>query len=286
MALSKTSITSKVRSRLYGSGLGEKPSIVQATGTATVTAPTVAFSLVTGEGASVRKGHVLTAYEPASGAAYGFYIIDVATDVITAINGYIGDTIANAATMPTLLEVNAPISAGEIHDAIDEIIDGYLFPQVFDIDVDSFTPDLSSRQTNANTRDQSILRGWQKLGAEWYQVPIKLIRNVGTSDFASGAFITYDANDASKVYYSVIRKVDLANSTAAGLEGLIAKGATALVAEGASAGALWESARADAQTRSDKTPGQSFWASFNKAKAQYSNMLSKDSALEFRVDRG
>jgi len=287
MALDTQAIASKARERLYGAGLGEKPSIIQsAGGTATVVGDIATFALATGKGASVRDGNTLTAYNPTSSTDYGFYVLSVSTDTITAINGYDGTAIANGGSVPALLEVNAPITGHELLNAIDEIINGYLWPEVFDIVVDSFTPNQSTFQSNANTLDEKIIRGWQKSGNQVARIPIGLTKNIGTADFASGKMINYDTVSGNDIYYTVLRRVSTANSTALALGGIISKGATALVSENVALDGLWESSRKDAQDRGKRSPSDRFWQSFFKAKSQYSEDLSRDTALEFTVDRG
>jgi len=286
MALDKQGITKRTRHRLYGAGLGEKPTIVSGTGNAAVSGSLATFDVAAGKGATLRAGHIITAYDPAANAAYGFYITDISTDTLTTINGYSGDSIANAAAVPSLLEVNAPVPAHVIHEAIDEIINGYLWPEVFDIVVDSFTPNQSTFQSNANALDERIIRGWQKSGNFTTRIPIELTKNVGTVDFASGKMISYDTTSGNDIYYTVLRRVSLANSTANALNGIIAKGAAALVSESVALDGMWESSRKDAQERSDRSPADRLWQSFHSARRQYSEDLSRDTVGEFTVNRG
>ena len=277
MALTRGDIVKATKARIYNTGLGQKPSIRQATGTAAVTGDVVVFNVATGEGAKLRAGHILSAWSSTDADdAYGFYILSLSTDEVTAANGYNGVAIANSATMPVLLEHQANPTEYMVQTAIDDIINSYLFPEVFDIFLDSFTPSFASLQSAADADDEEIIRAWQKVGPILYQVPIKLIQNMPTAEFASGKMVTYDVRVSTDVDYSVKRKVSIANSTDPALVGLIAKGAAALCIEG-----VEEAPDEDGQQQS-----RPLWASFYNAKRQFETAIAKEAVTKFRVDRG
>lgn len=278
MALDRPTIVKAVKDRIYNSGMGEKPSIREtAAGTATVTGDKVAFSTATGEGAKLRQGQVLSSWASTDSTdAYSFYVLGIATEVITCVNGYDGAAIANSATMPVLLEHQALTTEYTIQKAIDDIIDSYLYPELFDIILASFTPDLSSLQSNANALDEGIIRAWQTVGPTEYQVPIKLIDNMPTAKFASGKMVTYDVRIGTDVDYSAVRRIAIATSSGGALEGLIAKGAAALCIEGVEGPVSEEG---EAQSRP-------LWTSFYNAKRQLETSLAKESVTSFKVDRG
>ncbi len=279
MALTRANIVKAVKDRIYNSGLGEKPSIRQATGTATVTNDTVVFNVASGEGANLRAGHVVSSWGSTDSTdAYGFYILSLSTDQVTAVNGYDGAAIANSATMPLLLEHRATVTEYTVQKAIDDIITSYLYPEVFDIFLGSFTPSLASLQTNASALDERIIRGWQKVGVTTYQIPLKIVKNMPTADFASGTMLVYDVVSSLDVDYSVVRKVSIANSTDTALEGLIAKGAAALCIEG-----VEEAGDEDGPTGPQSRP---LWGSFYNAKRQFETSLAKEAVTQFKVDRG
>ena len=163
-----------------------------------------------------------------------------------------------------------------VQTAIDDIINSYLFPEVFDIFMDSFTPNFASLQSTADADDEEIVRAWQKLGTVTYQVPIKLIQNMPTAEFSTGKMLTYDVRSGADVDYSVKRRVSIANSTNTALEGLIAKGAAALCIEG-----VEEAPSEDAEQQS-----RPLWASFYNAKRQFETDIAKESVTSFKVDRG
>ena len=275
MALTRADIVNAVKDRIYNSGLGEKPSIRQATGNSSVTGDLVDFTVA--DGTKFRAGHVASAYGSTDATdAYGFYVLSISTNVLTCVNGYDGVAIADATAMPGLLEHQATVSEHNIQKAIDEVISSYLFPEVFDIFMESFSPSTVSLQSDANALDQEIIRAWQKIGTTMYQVPIKLVQNVPTAQFASGKLLAYDVRSSVDVDYSVKRKVSLANSTDLALEGLIAKGAAALCIEGVE-GAV------DEENPSQSRP---LWASFYNQKRQFETSIAKESVTQFKVDRG
>jgi hypothetical protein len=277
MALVRGDIVKAVKDRIYNSGLGQKPSLRQGTGTVTVAGDIASFSLDTGEGSFVRAGQILSAWNSTDADdAYGFYVLSVSTDAITAANGYNGKAIANSASVPAIMEHQADPTEYVIQKAIDDIIDSYLFPEVFDIILDSFTPNTATLQSNADADDEEIIRAWQKIGPTQYQIPIKLVQNMPTADFASGKMLVYDIRTGADVDYSAKRKVSIANSTNGALEGLIAKGAAALCIEGVE----------EADEEQGSPQSRPLWASFYNAKRQFENAIAKESVTQFKVDRG
>jgi hypothetical protein len=277
MALVRGDIVKATKDRIYNSGLGQKPSLRLATGNTSVTGDTVTFSLATDEGAKVRAGHILSTWNTTDATdAYVFYVIQPTGDSVLCANGYGGTAIADSVAVPTILEHQAEPTEYVVQKAIDDIVASYLFPEVFDIIMDSFTPDLSSLQSQADVLDMDIIRAWQKIGPTTYQVPIKLIENMPTGDFASGKMLTYDAVTSIAINYSAKRKVSIATSTDLALTGLIAKGAAALCIEGV------EEAPKEDETQESRP----LWASFYNAKRQFETAIAKESVTQFKVDRG
>ena len=277
MALDQTEIRKSVKNRIYQSGLGQKPSIRQTDqGTAAVTDDVVVFDMLTGEGDKLRPGQTLSTYNGAVDAAYGFYVLSVATDTITCANGDRGPVIPNSTTLPQLLEHQADVTEAEIDLAIGDIIDSYLFPELFDIVLDSFTPSMASLQSDADPLDREIIRAWQAVGPTLYQVPIKLVENMPTGEFSSGKMLVYDVRITTDVNYSSKRNVAIATSTGVGLEALIARGAAAICIEGIEG----------APTEEGGQESRKAWASFYNTKRQMETALAKESVTSFKVDRG
>jgi hypothetical protein len=242
-----------------------------------VTDDTVTFSLATDEGAKVKSGQILSSWNSADADdAYGFYVITVTGDSVLCANGYDGAAIANSAAVPAFLEHQADPAEYTVQTAIDDIIASYLFPELFDIVMDSFTPNLSNLQTEADVLDVEIIRAWQKIGPTTYQVPIKLIQNMPTDTFTSGKMLAYDAVTAIDINYSAKRKIAIATSSDPALVGLIAKGAAALCIEGVE----------EAPKEDEEQQSRPLWASFYNAKRQMETSIAKESVTQFKVDRG
>ena len=276
MALTRGNIVKAVKSRIYNSGLGQKPSLRRGTGSVTVADDIVTFSVVTGEGAKIRKGHILSSWNSTDTTdAYGFYVLSLSSDALTCANGYNGAAIANSATVPAIMEHQAEPTEYTVQAAIDDIIAAYLYPEVFDIIMDSFTPNFASLQSTADADDEEIIRAWQKIGPTTYQVPIKLIQNMPTAEFSTGKMVTYDVRVSTDVDYSAKRRVSIANSTNTALEGLIAKGAAALCVEGVE----------EAPDEEGEQQSRPLWASFYNAKRQLETDIAKESVTSFKVDR-
>lgn len=285
MALSRNTILSLAKDRLYGTGLGEKPSLRQGSGSTSVSGSTVTFDVT--DGTKVKPGHVLSSYGSSDTAdAFGFYVLSVSTNSLTCVNGYEGAAIGDAVSVATsIFEHQAPVTEHRLQNAIDEIVDGYLYPEIFDVASDSFTPNLSTGQSNGDASDEEILRAWQKIGPTIYQIPMSVEPYMPAAEFASGKMLSYDVISSTTVYYSAIRRVTIAGSSGTALEGLIAKGAAALALEGAEASTQWESAKNDARERS-MTMSQSLWQDFYQAKQQLREDISRDTVRNWKIERG
>jgi hypothetical protein len=175
-----------------------------------------------------------------------------------------------------MLEHQASVTEYSIQSAIDDIIASYLFPELFDITMDSFTPNLATLQAEAHADDEDIIRAWQKVGGTTYQVPVKLIQNAPVATFASGKMIAFDAVTSISIDYSAKRKISLASSTNLAYAGLIAKGAAALCIEGVE----------EAPKEDEMQESRPLWASFYNAKRQLETAVAKEAVTQFKVDRG
>ena len=278
MALTRSAILKSVKDRIYNSGLGEKPSIRQGTSTVAVTGDLVVINTVAGEGVKIKPGHILSSYGSTDSTdAYSFYVLSVATEAITCVNGYDGAAIADAANTPVIMEHQAKTTEYQIQKAIDDIVASYLYPELFDIVIDSFTPNFVNLQADADPLDLKVIRGWQSIGTTVYQVPLKLIDNMPTSQFSSGKMLSYNVVTALDVSYSAVRKMSIATSTDPALEGLIAKGAAALCVEGI------EEAVSEEEGGPASRP---LWSSFYNAKRQFETALATESVTTFKIDRG
>ncbi len=109
-----TEIVTRARSILYGSGLGERPSIRETNASAaeTTSGQQVTFDMATGEAAKIKPGDILSVYDPDTELdAHVVYVLGISTDTITAINGFLGSPLivgSNSGDMDlALVEQNA-----------------------------------------------------------------------------------------------------------------------------------------------------------------------------------
>ena len=290
MALDRTRIVELVKDRLYSTGIGNKPSIRQsgAVVPSAVNADgTCTFAMAsTAEAGKVKPGHILSVYSSTDADdAYAWYVLSIDDDDITAVNGYQGAAITISDAVPLLLEHQPPVTLHRIQTAIEDIIDVYLWPEVFEITQNSLTPDLNSGQSAAADGEMRILRGWQQLAGRTYQVPTKIVDDMPTGLFANGKMIQYATPYAGTLYYSAYTKIDL-TSTGTQYEDLIARGAAALVLEGADAASHWEHAKNDSKERQRLEAQMPHWSSFYQKRREISQALALRTNTDFIVERG
>lgn len=290
MALDRSRIVSLTRDRLYSTGIGNKPSIRQS-GAAVPSAVnadgTAVFAMASAaEAAKVKAGHILSVYSSTDADdAYAFYVLDVTDDDVTVVNGYQGAAITISDQVPLLLEHQPPVTLHRIQEAIEDIIEVYLWPEVYEIAQNSLTPNMNSGQSAAAAGEMEILRAWQQLAGRTYQVPCKIVDDMPTGLYANGKMIQYATPYAGTLYYSVYQKIDL-TSTGAEYEDLIARGAAALVLEGADAASHWEHAKNDSKERQRLEAQMPHWSSFYQKRREMSNALALRTNKDFVVERG
>ena len=173
-------IVQSVKMHLYGAGVGESPAIVQAAADAseTISAPTVTFTMESGHG--VIAGDILsTLGSDEVGHAFCFYVLSVATDVLTCVAQYRGGPLPEADDMDGMLfEVNANVPEHLIWDKVETIIDTYLWPDVWKYNTRSLTPDISTYQNEVPVEVEEIERAQQQYGDIWIDIPFSLVRGV------------------------------------------------------------------------------------------------------------
>src|SRR3990167_10197037 len=171
MALS--SIVHRVRTILYGPGMGERPPIRRAHTAATVSSTSGGLATFylssTTEGGYVSAGDILSVYDPADEAdAHVFYTLSVSSSSITAINGYDGGPAVSASTdLDSALFEQNPLATGfEIFEAIDTVVANWLWPWVFDVVTATVTaPDLVDGQHAVTSEVEEIISAWQVIGS-------------------------------------------------------------------------------------------------------------------------
>ena len=283
MALDQSTILAYARNRVYGTGLGEKPSIRQTLGSWTDAGGglyTFAAADAT-EAGKIKGGHMLSSRGATSlAASFTMQVLGVSGTTVTCA--------LDQGTAPTgsvgLLEHGAQVTEYDIFVAINDIVESYLFPHIYDIATSTFAPDIAYGQSEANALDEEVLRAWQTLGGQERQIPITLTKNLDSTQFTSGKMFSYNALTGTDVAVSTIRRVSLATSTDTRLQDLIGKGAAALVVEGAEQAANWEYSKNDARERPPMA-SRSLWSSFFTARQLLADDLSRNRVTEIVVSR-
>lgn len=241
---------------LYGQGLGEKPSIRLAAADAaeSISTNTMTFDLATGDGANVKAGHILSVMGATRAASYGLYVTDVSTDTLTVLRTYRGspDAGGSADLLDGAVFYQNPLAMGhEIHDMIDRVVDRMLWPQVWDYDTATVTPDLTDGQVELPATVMDLDSAYQIIGGEAYPVPFAVQRNVHTTVSSTGVLGTIGAINGSTVYYTSKSKFTIGDESGddAAVVHLVALGAAALLVGGEVAAAEMERAKKDAQNR-------------------------------------
>jgi len=290
MAIDTGKIRNITRDILYGSGLGEKPSIVTtaASPSVSVSGKSITFTLSVDDGAKLRAGDVLSVHAPSSSSsAFAFYIVSITADTVTCINGYDGSPAATSSDLVSVfLEVMPLVTDFKIFAMIDSIIDKFLWPEVFDMDTASVTPDLTSGQVNLNARDEEILHAWQKVGSTLYPVSFHMEKKMDTSLFASGVMGSFDFIDASTLYYAAKRRINTSeSSSSAALESMVASGAAALSLGATRVETTLDSSKKDSLDRGERDVSGTLWRDFLTQKQVFSEDLSRDTVMHFVVER-
>ena len=233
MALS--AIVYRVRSILYGSGLGEKPAIRLAAADAgeSVSGQLVTFSLASGEGSKVKAGNVLAVYDPATeDDAHVVYVTSILTDAITGINGWLGSPAITASDLDSaVLEQNPTWTDFEIFEAIDTCIAHLLWPYVFDVVTATITsPDLSSYQDEVPAEVEEIVSAWQIIGPHKELIPCsRQPWEVHTTVSSTGKLAEFEYINGSTLYYTYRAKFTEADEADTELTHLIALGAASIL---------------------------------------------------------
>jgi hypothetical protein len=284
MAMTATDIRDVARQYLYGTGLAQKPTLVQGDGITAVTGNIVIFDIA--DGTKVEAEDTLSVYGTTDVLAYSMYVLSMAGNSVSAVNGYEGPAIPNStATADLIFEVSPLVNDALMFDKIDVIVNRFLWPQVFAIEDDTVTPNMASGQVDMDARDEEIQIAMQKVGSAYVPIAASLLKWAPTGDFPSGKMGSFDFLDGSTVYYSAKRRITLADSTQTDeLVALIATGAAAL----ALGSALVEAKLAASQSdRARLTLGsEDLWQDFVTQKQQYNEDLSRDTVIGFAIDRG
>ncbi len=288
-------IVSRTRTLLYGVGLGEKPPIreVASDASETITGQKIVFTMDTDEGAKIKPGDVLSVYGAATAAlSHVVYVLSMSSEVVTAVNGYMGSPVIPADGVDgALVEQNPPWSAYEIFEAIDTVFANLLWPYVYDIvSATIASPDLVDSQEAVASETEEILHAWQVIGPTVYNVAVspRFPLEVSTDLKSTGKMVTFDWVNSSTGYYEYRAKYLLADEVDTELTHLVALGATALLLGGSMVEATLERTKKDNAdaVMSRAEAGSIVWRDFLTLRQTMSEELSKRLPQQIYINRG
>lgn len=290
-------IVERAKNIIYGTGLGRKPALRRVAADAAETGvgnEVVTFALLSGEGDKVKKGQILSVRSAETeGSAHVFYVLDVATDTVTAVDGYGG---APALTTDNIdgvvLEQNPLVTNFEIFEAIDQVVANHLWPEIYMFDTATISsPDLVNGQEAVGATVQEIVSSWQINGPD--VVPVahlpKQPLNVHTSLASTGKMVTFDWIDGSTGYYTFKRKVVEGDDDGdPDLTRLIAAGAAAIAISNSITELTLDRALPDNQNAAQLRQAASdrLWRDFLTIKGQMALELQREEPNRIYVDRG
>ena len=271
-------IIQRVKAHVYGQGMGEKPTIILGAANAaeTVSAPTIAFSVA--DGSQVRAGDVLSVVDAADAdSAFVLYVLSVATNVVTALMGYMGSpspTTANDLD-GAVFEVNPLKSEWLMWQKAETTAGTLMWPAVYKKGTASITPDLSTGQNEIAATVMEVLSAQQQIGGIWCSIPWSLDRDLSTSVSSTGSLISVGAADSSTVYLKTIERYALSDTMDPAIEECIALGAAAQVLGASRSSTDLESASKDSQFRGSRNPADQLWRDFITLRASINDDLAK-----------
>lgn len=228
----------RVRQIVYGQGLGEKPALRRAAANAdeSLTGAILTFSVLAGEGAKCNPGDVLSVYTTTAADMHVVYILSISTDVITALNGYLGSPLVVGSDSGDLdnvvLEQRSLITSFEIDEAIDTVFANFLWDDVYDIVTATIaSPNLTHGQEAVAAEVEEVISAWQIIGTEAIGIAVdpKIPYEVDSTLASTGKLVSFDWINGSTGRYTYRAKYTEADEADTELTHLVALGASALL---------------------------------------------------------
>ena len=275
-------IVNRTKTILYGSGLGEKPTIRQGAADAaeTITGNTVVFTVASGEGAKIKPGNIISTWGETEATTHALYVLSVATDAVTAVHGYLGSAVTIADSLDgVLFEQNPLATEFEIYEAIDTIFTNMLWPHVYNVvEATIASPDLIDGQEAVAAAAEHIHYAYQIIGPSVIDIPFQSEpRVVATALASTGRLGQFEWQTATTGYYQYREKYDEADETTDELTHLVATGAAAIVLGASLVEATIEGTKKDnVEAVSQRgAVGTSLWRDFLTLRANMSEELTK-----------
>ena len=279
--MAASDIVARTRSLLYGTGLGEKPTIVLAPAAANETSigTTVVFDLAAAELAKVEAGDVLSVLgASAATGAHSVYVLEKDSTSVTALASYEGSpaVTADGDLDGVVFELGALKPEHFLWQAVESVVSTMLYPEIYKYATYTITPDLTDGQVELNANVESIEMAWQDYASQKVPIPFEMSKNVHTSVSSTGVLGTFGALDGSSVYVTARERYVESDSMSEALVQCIATGAAALAIGGSRSATDLESAKKDSQFRGQRNPANDLWRDFVTLRSAIGNDIAAE----------
>ena len=273
-------IVARVKALLYGTSLGEQPTIIQAAADAAESSPAavVTFTLASSEGVKVAPGDMLSVYAAATASvAHSVYVLSVSTDTVTAVNGYWGSpVVADTLLDSALLELNPLRAEHFLFQAVETVFSTFLWPDVLKYNQRSVTPSLKDYQVAIPATVKAILSAWQIVGDTRYTIPFAMAEYLETNLASTGTLAELYAIDGSEVYYTTEERILSSDTLSEALTQCIATGAAAISLGASVAETSMAFASKDSQSRGEKSVADKLWREFVTLRSALADDIARD----------
>ncbi len=279
--MTAAAVVNRVKSLLYGQGLGEQPTIVQAPAAANETSfgTTVTFALATAERAKVGNGDVLSVMNATTAAdAYMLYVLsqNVTAGTVTAVTPYFGSPTVDAdgELDDALFELNPLKSEHFLFQAVESVFTTLLYPQIYKYGSYTITPDLVHYQVELNAAVMEIEDARQQISSEFVPIGFGLKLNTPTAVSSTTVLGELVAIDGSSVYITTKERYLETDTISEALTECVATGAAALAVGASRSSTDLESAKKDSQMRGQRNPANDLWRDFITLRTALSDDLA------------
>ena len=289
--MAASTIVSRVKTLLYGHGLGEKSTIVQAPSAANETSigTTVTFDLATAELAKVEAGDVLSVLAAsASTGAHMMYVMSKNTTSVTALASYMGSpaVTADGDLDDAFFELNPLKSEWFIYQAVESVFATLLYPEIYKYGTYTIaTPNMVHYQNELNAAVMEIQNAFQIIATETHQIPFGLARDVSTTISSTGVLGELYVIDGTAAYITTKERYLEADTLTEALTECIATGAAALAIGASRSSTDLESTKKDSQVRGQRNPANDLWRDFITLRTALSDDLASQVDW-FEIRRG
>lgn len=262
-----TDVVQRTRMLLYGTGLGEKPTIVVAPAAANETSigTTVTFDLASAELSKVAAGDVLSVMGAATADdAHSMYVLSKDSTSVTALASYFGSpaVTADGDLDGAVFELDPLKPEHFLWQAAESVVATLLYPEVYKYNTYAITPDLSDYQVELNAAVEGIELAYQNYGGQQVGIGFSVQKNVHTTVSSTGVLGELYAVDGSPVYVTTRERYLESDTFSEALTECVATGAAALVVGGSRVSTDLESAKKDSQFRGQRNPANDLWRDF------------------------